>query len=415
MKKVPVFAKLLAPVAIKRDRQSERSESSRFVAGTLLRGALASIYLQQHEQADSKFELLFLNEAVCRFGPLDPSPQIFPLTAAACKREGLRHTLVDLLWFRVAQHHLAGRVPEGAEVAWRKCAKCGADLKAQDGFRLEDDQGMSQMATVEHQVAVHVGIDRHTGTAADSIFFTLEALGPSGNNTDLHGWIRASEDALDPLRQLLHAEGGRISVGHARTRGYGDMRLRLGEPVEEEDQQLRVDRWNQWNSNLLNSLDSQSVPDIPRDAFYFALLFPTGAVLVDRFLRYTLDPADMIAWLPPMSPVSAAFPVQDRPPRHLESGGAVRWITAVTRHELVRGWNAAHGLPRQDDWAIARGAVYVYRFEGILEQREAFIARLAALSDDGVGLRRNEGFGVVEVSNEFHRQFRSQEAERCMC
>ena len=72
MNKVPVTAKLLAPVAIKRDRQSERSESVRSVAGTLVRGALASLYLQRHGQADDDFNRLFLNEASCRFGPLGP-------------------------------------------------------------------------------------------------------------------------------------------------------------------------------------------------------------------------------------------------------------------------------------------------------------------------------------------------------
>ena len=123
----------------------------------------------------------------------------------------------------------------------------------------------------------------------------------------------------------------------------------------------------------------------------------------------------MIGWLPPMPTVAAAFPVQERPPRRLESGGAVRWIVAVTRHDRLRGWNAAHGLPRQDEWAVARGAVYVYRFEGTPGQRDALIAQLAALSEDGVGLRRNEGFGVVAVSEDFHRRFHTQEAPPCTC
>ena len=124
MRTVPVTAQLCAPVAIKRDRQSDRSENVRSVAGTLVRGALASIYLQHHGQPDDVFQRLFLNEAACRFGPLDPGTLLFPLTAVSCKREGLRHALVDLLWFRAAQHHAEGRVREDIEVAWRECAKC---------------------------------------------------------------------------------------------------------------------------------------------------------------------------------------------------------------------------------------------------------------------------------------------------
>ena len=87
------------------------------------------------------------------------------------------------------------------------------------------------------------------------------------------------------------------------------------------------------------------------------------------------------------------------------------WVAAVTKHEPLRGWNAAHGLPRQDEWMVARGSAYVYRFRGDQRQLEALFARLGTLADDGVGLRRNEGFGVVEVSDEFHRRFHRQEAQ----
>ena len=34
---------------------------------------------------------------------------------------------------------------------------------------------------------------------------------------------------------------------------------------------------------------------------------------------------------------------------------------------------------------------------------------LLTLSKDGVGLRRNEGFGTVIISDDFHRQFCNQE------
>ncbi len=416
MKTVSVAARLLAPLAIRRDRQSERSDSARSVAGALVRGAFASIYLQRRGQpgeTDGAFERLFLNDAACRFGPLDPGPRMFPMTAATCKRERLRHTLVDVLWFRVAQHYLEGRMSDGVGRDWQQCAQCGADLKAQDGF-YHDDGARIREATNIPQVAAHVGIDRLTGTAADSILYTLEALAPSGNAADLHGWLRADDDALETLRRLVDDEGGRISVGHARTRGYGDVHVELGEAAEPEGPRAQLDRWLRWSSDLHDFLRTPfAIRDLTADGFFFAVSLPTGAVIVDRFLRYSLDPADMIGWLPRMPTVSAAFPLRNREARPLESGGTVRWIAAVTAHERLRGWNAAHGLPRQDEWAVGRGATYVYRFEGTPAQRGALVARLAALADDGIGLRRNEGFGVVSVSDEFHRRFATQEAYPC--
>ena len=412
-KKIPVTAQLLTPVAVKRDRQSERSESVHSMAGTMVRGAIAAIYLQHHGKADDTFNHVFLNESACRFGPLDPGPKIFPLTAVSCKREGIKHASVDQLWFRIAQHHMAGSVPEKAETTWRQCNQCEADLKNQDGFWKKENGRLQEKSNDRQQVATHVGIDRHTTTAAEAILYTLEALQPSGQEEDLYGWLRADGDALNTLEQLLQSEDYRISVGHHRTRGYGDIRLQLGNPVEKDDAQSRIEDWEPWSRDLIAFLKSQpfSIPDIDSEDFYFSLSFPTGAVFVDRFLRYTLDPADMISWLSPMPSVEAAFPIQNRPTRQLASGGTVGWVTAVTRHERLRGWNAAHGLPRQDEWAVARGAVYVYRFKGKTTERETLIEQLVTLSEEGVGLRRNEGFGLVIVSDNFHRQFRQQEVQ----
>ena len=311
MNTISVTAKLLAPVAIKRDRQSERSESARSVAGTAVRGALATIYLQHHGQVDGTFRRLFLDETACRFGPLDPAPKIFPLTAASCKREGTKHALVDQLWFRVAQHHLAGHVPADAEAEWRQCGsgKCAADLKSHGGFWMERNGRLSEPSGDQHHVTAHVGIDRHSSTAAESIFYTLEALPPSDQEADLHGWLMADDEVLAALRLLLGAEDQRISVGHHRTRGYGDVRLRLGAAIQTDEVQSHSKDWKQWSRELIDFLGSPplSVPNLDSDGFYFALSFPSGAVLVDRFLRYTLDPADMISWLSPMPPIDAAF------------------------------------------------------------------------------------------------------------
>lgn len=413
MKKVTVTAKLLAPLALQRNRQSERDASMRSISGTQVRGALAALYLQHHGHVDATFNRLFLDETACRFGPLDPRPQHAPMTAASCKRERLKHTRVDLLWFRVAQHHLNGQVPENAHATWLHCGKCQADLKEHSGFWQETENGVSEVNHDKHHVATHVGIDRQTSTAAESILYTLEAMLPSGQEVDLHGWLTADDEALAALKALLEEEEYRISVGNHRTRGYGDVQLQFGEPFDSNVSQTCMERWKQWSCELIEFLGSPpfSVPDTHPQDFYFGLSFPTGAIFVDRFLRYSLDPADMVAWLSPMSSPDTAFPLENRPALQLASGGTVRWITAVTRHERLHGWNAVHGLPRQDEWMVARGSVYVYCFQGTAEERKQLQEQLVTLSQAGVGLRRNEGFGTVSVSDDFHRRFHQQEVQ----
>ena len=241
--------------------------------------------------------ILFLNEGTCRFGPLDPGPEIFPLTAASCKREGVKHTLVDQLWYRIAQHHTEGNLPEDAETMWRQCGKdkCGADLKGHHGFWHEDNGCLSENTNDKHYVAAHVGIDRHTNTAAESILYTLEALLPSGEEKDssgeekdLSGWLMVDDAARTTLETLLETEDYCISIGHHRTRGYGDICLQLGEPQNIQNSGSQVN-WEQWSSKLVTFLSSPplSLTGLTSEDFYFSLSFPTGAVLVDRFSAFT--------------------------------------------------------------------------------------------------------------------------------
>ena len=111
MNRYRVTALLEAPLVLKQDRQSERSETAVSVPGTALRGALAASYLQHKGKPDDTFQRLFLDDTQCRFGPLDPAPEIYPLSMSACKRQPDAHPKVDQLAYRMALHFNHGRVP----------------------------------------------------------------------------------------------------------------------------------------------------------------------------------------------------------------------------------------------------------------------------------------------------------------
>ncbi|NLX99913.1 MAG: hypothetical protein GXY83_27765 [Rhodopirellula sp.] len=408
-------ATLESPVAIKRDRQSERSEGVRSIGGTLLRGALATVYLQQHGVADDSFGRLFLDENRCRYGPLDPADRVFPQTAAACKREGIGHGLVDLLWFRLAQQWVAGVLPEEAEQAWRQCRMCKADIKNRTGFWYDANGQVREAERDRRTVAAHVGIDRVTSTAAESVFYTLEAMAPGDRDADLFGWLAADDETRTTLEELLASEDHVVYVGHHRTRGYGGVRLSIGESVEPPDEPQLFQAWDRWSESLIAFLTASPFRIDGLDAegdFFFSLSLPNGAILLDDVLRYTLDPTAMEKWLPPLPDPTDVRPVKDRPFQTLASGGALQCVTAVAKHERVRGWNTAHGLPRHDEWGLMRGTVYTYWFRGTRQERQQLKTGLRQLSDAGIGIRRNEGFGVVQVSDDFHSRFCRQEEQR---
>ena len=87
MKHYRMMAELLSPLIIRRERQSQRSEGASFIGGTLVRGAFAHLYRHYYGTNDSTFTKLFLHEDSCRYGPLDPGPSIFPLTASPSSRK----------------------------------------------------------------------------------------------------------------------------------------------------------------------------------------------------------------------------------------------------------------------------------------------------------------------------------------
>ena len=173
-----------------------------------------------------------------------------------------------------------------------------------------------------------------------------------------------------------------------RTRGYGRASITRGNPAPRlatEGAAGRAEARAAWSNQLLAYLADPSLAVtglVPEHSLAFSLTFPAGAVLVDDLLRYTLDPAAMVRWLPPMPPVAAVVPWRDRLGVPVD-GGVLRCLAAVTWHERLRGWNAAHGLPRQDEWVIVQGAVYAYLFEGDDPARQLFQTRLDRLERHG--------------------------------
>jgi hypothetical protein len=59
MKRYRVEARLESPLVIRRERQSSRSEGTQYIPGTLVRGAFAQAYLQNHGSTDENSDGFF--------------------------------------------------------------------------------------------------------------------------------------------------------------------------------------------------------------------------------------------------------------------------------------------------------------------------------------------------------------------
>lgn len=398
MYSVPVSGVLYDPVAIRRQRQSDRSETVQYVSGSVLRGALAGCYLRRYGQVDKTFRKLFVS-GECRFGCLDPDEHLAPVTAMACKRGGSSHRLWDSLWERMVASLRGFPFDQSRQRLWR-CSVCDSDMKPLDGYfyhysgnRLEQRQRLLTLSFM------HVGIDRVRGSAAEQILYSIEALGPErpGSGPSLLGRLRLRDpDMAARLKELLDEP---VYFGYHRSSGYGQCRLVLGEPKEARIDRDRLVEWSERFIAYARGVDSALDIDSAKD-FFFSIGLPNGAIVIDPFLRYSLDLADAIEWLPPLPDVRAAEPGGGQPVAFAD--GELRCLVARTRHELVRGWNVAHGMPKPDEYAIDRGAVYAYHYRGGPAGRDELLHRLEELVERGLGLRVAEGFGEVVVSDQFH-------------
>jgi len=125
----------------------------------------------------------------------------------------------------------------------------------------------------------------------------------------------------------------------------------------------------------------------PDGALVIRLASP--AIIVDDAGRPTLDPVPEIVRV-------LGLPAS-----------AVRTQHCWTRPVRVGGWHAASGLPKPAELAIELGSVVVLRFS-----EQPSTERLWQLAREGVGLRRIEGFGSVQVNPQPWRLVQAPPDER---
>jgi len=66
---------------------------------------------------------------------------------------------------------------------------------------------------------------------------------------------------------------------------------------------------------------------------------------------------------------------------------------------MASGWSTAWGLPKPTALAARMGSVYAFRWEGTVDE---LLPELERIEQEGVGERRDEGFGECLVCHPFH-------------
>lgn len=373
MKEIRITAKALSPLLVNEDRQSSNMVSTDFIPGSTLRGALAAAYLRNGSPADNTFRNLFLGEsAIPNLLPTataEDVPQTVPLSAYSCKRNpGFNkgtpsgkpaHGVYDMLALQTAS-----RISESLASSEKWECSCKQELKPFAGFWNGCIESPASFR-VSKSYNRFTGIDRLTRTVAQSVFYTSQSIddcqqGETSGNQYFSGVAKISDDCIESLNKLV-AEP--LFVGADRTRGFGELEISIHE------QESYGPDYHGWDKAFREKLENQAGDD-----FFFSIMLTSHAILVDRYLR----------------------PVAD-----LDLGITdCHQVMRIVRGVGIRGWNSAWGLPKTDDTGVKMGSVFLYRYNG--RSLDSLFKQLDQIRIEGIGLRREEGFGMVQVDNPIH-------------
>lgn len=396
------------------------SETLPYIPGTAVRGALATGYLQRDslkQEVNEKlqgtdwtfedyFKWLFLSGEV-QFPNLYPEGGlVIPLSARSCKRspgfvdENIRGTRSDNHGVHGVFDTLLCAPPDlrcnYERQAGGRRQPCDAPMEPMAGFyRVKN--GKNCEVKPPRFIITRTAIENPTGIVQQGMLYSLEALQEisEGYSGTLQSAAPSASDprntAWNILRGHLSSEGGErdgdfndpkltcLAVGSNRTRGLGEIRIELhdvspsvpGLPDLEQRFDLLQQTWQQV-ANFQVTI--------------FTLTLNSDAIVMDDLWRYISALDHNI--------LSREF--TDAPQCHLESG----YFTGM---RTVSGWNAAHGLPKEDDFAMVKGSAFLYTTSA---DRDILLPWLQRIEAEGIGERRNEGFGRVIACHPFHNEVR---------
>ncbi|MDA3898202.1 MAG: hypothetical protein PF482_18865, partial [Desulfobacteraceae bacterium] len=356
------------------------------LTGSSLRGALAAKYTRSGGSPEDKiFQLLFISHPV-NFTNLLPInnaagiSRVLPLTSVSCKRspgfsQEDKHGVSDTLVYKFAQRNRL----KTDNNSLCSVAECKNDINAFSGFWNGNIDSPQEIKT-SIRFQRHTGIDRTTGTVAYQRFFITQEMADFHKNPVsgkyvqqwLSGSIYINDEQIEALAPLL---SGPVFAGASRTRGRGEIEL----SIEAEETTAHLPDVVDWDRKFKNRIKTIAMNEVPSDlsaGLYFSITLESDAILIDRFLR-------------PSAEIS--FPFDNIVP-----------VLKVARSQVIRGWQSAWGLSKPDDISLSMGSVYLLRYMG--NDMEGLQEVLSNTAINGIGLRREEGFGRISICDPLHIQ-----------
>ena len=407
MKKIELEIKALSPLAIGRQKPGGNiSEVETFIPGSVIRGAVASQILKEANQEieeNDDFHKLFLSENPAIFHNAYPGHdkiksevRVIPATALSSKTKpgfktkqndpehnGVFDTLIDRFCAENYDHIYD--------------PNCPVDGDRVDSFTGFYNQNPSIYAknSVNSRLLTRVGINRRRATSEEQVLYSIQVLnesqerGKKPKSIIFKGAILVPDDLVDSLHIFIYNHQNNFRLGGASSRGLGkvqitakkqpDIKSNLDNRVNQFNQKLRT-RWNEWG-NIFGK-----ILEIPKNRIYFTINLQADAILSDNWRRTTVISKALLKQFTGVNDSSLQ-------------------IHAVySSYDYRSGWNTAWGLMKDVELVTNRGGVYLFS----TDNKDLWLNAWENLEVYGIGERTSEGFGQVQICNEFHLILREE-------
>lgn len=203
------------------------------------------------------------------------------------------------------------------------------------------------------------------------------------------GAILVEEDLAESLRDFIQQRHQNFRLGGSTSRGLGKVEIQTKNPV---DAKIDVsDRITEFNQKLEGRWDKWAVfgnpiKELPANRTYFTLDLQADAILTENWRLTTVISEKMLHQFAGIEDKDDSL--------HLEA--------AYSSYDFLSGWNAGWGLMKDVELITNKGGVYLFS----TTRPDIWIDKLGELEEKGVGDRTCEGFGQIQICNQFHLVFR---------
>lgn len=436
MKQIKLEITAKSPLAIAHKKPGSVSEALDHIPGSVIRGAIAAQILQQSGQQFTNlrenggdFQALFLEDNAAIFQNAYPAVAKV-IDESNSKKEIINQIVDDAVMIlpatAVSSKADSGFVPKGNGVfdtlIDRFCAEafnftyepnCPKDLGRVEpfgGFYSKSNDKKSSDKKLEYKYRSHfvntrfltrVGINRRRATSQEEILYSIEVLNESfleNPKAKVKHWedyvYRSSilvedEELANNLAVFINHHSNTFRLGSATSRGLGKVSIKADVNNYSPEIDVRINQFNhklkeRWS--LYESIFGSPPKNLLNDRTFFTLDLQSDAILVDNWRHTTVITETMLKKFARVPDI----------PLKLE--------VVYSSYDNRSGWNSAWGLMKDMELVINRGAVYLFS----TNQPELWLDKLKELEFRGVGYRTFEGFGQVQICNEFHSVLRDK-------